>query len=139
VPLEELEELLFAGLSLPHLEPKQEPHLTVLHHEWRDVRRQGRYANIDKKRTLLEAVKRNRLAGRPPLAGIRREDLRFRTWDEAEIPGASAVLIIMMDTSGSMGTGEKYIARSLCHWMVRFLRTRYERVKLHFVAHTTEA
>ncbi|BAD40156.1 sporulation protein YhbH [Symbiobacterium thermophilum] len=139
VPLEELEELLFAELSLPHLEPKQEPHLTVLHHEWRDVRRQGLYANIDKKRTLLEAMKRNRLAGRPPLAGIRREDLRFRTWDEAEIPGASAVLIIMMDTSGSMGTGEKYIARSLCHWMVRFLRTRYERVKLHFVAHTTEA
>ena len=66
----------------------------MLHHEWRDVRRQGIYANIDKKRTLLEAIKRNRLAGRPPLAGIRREDLRFRTWDEAETPEANAVLMV---------------------------------------------
>ncbi|MFS8640906.1 MAG: sporulation protein YhbH [Symbiobacteriaceae bacterium] len=139
VPLEELEELLFAELSLPHLEPKQDPLLTTRYLDWRDVRRHGITANIDKKRTLLEAMKRNRLAGRPPLAGIRREDLRFRTWDEAETPQASAVLIIIMDTSGSMGTGEKHIARSLCYWMVRFLRTRYEQVRLHFVAHTTEA
>src|SRR5690606_7547169 len=118
---------------------KQDPLLTTRYLDWRDVRRHGITANIDKKRTLLEAMKRNRLAGRPPLAGIRREDLRFRTWDEAETPRASAVLIIMMDTSGSMGTGEKHIARSLCYWMVRFLRTRYEQVRLHFVAHTTEA
>lgn len=137
--VEELEEILFADLSLPHLEPRQEPQLTALHHEWRDVRRQGIYANIDRRRTLLEAIKRNRLAGRPPLAGIRREDLRFRTWDDAETPQANAVMIVMMDTSGSMGSGEKYIARSLCFWMVRFLRTRYAQVKLHFVAHTTEA
>lgn len=137
--VEELEELLFADLSLPHLEPRQEPHITTQHHEWRDVRRQGIYANIDKKRTLMEAIKRNRLAGRPPLAGLRREDLRFRTWDDTETPQANAVLLVMMDTSGSMGSGEKYIARSLCFWMVRFLRTRYDRVKLHFIAHTTEA
>ena len=137
--VEELEEMLFADLSLPHLEPKQDPQLTAPHHEWRDVRRQGIYANVDKRRTLMEAIKRNRLAGRPPLAGIRREDLRFRTWDEAETPQANAVMIVMMDTSGSMGAGEKYIARSLCFWMVRFLRTRYAQVKLHFVAHTTEA
>ena len=35
----------------------------------------------------------------------------------------------MMDTSGSMGTFEKYIARSFYFWMVRFLRTRYRNVR----------
>jgi len=137
--VDDLDEILFADLALPHLEPKRQPDLTTESHEWRDVRPQGLQSNIDKKRTLMEAIKRNRLAGRPPLAGLSRSDLRFRTWDVARTPQASAVLIFMMDTSGSMGPGEKHVARSLCFWMVRFLRTRYENVRLHFVAHTTEA
>lgn len=137
--VEDLEEILFAGLELPHLEPRQQPDLTARHYEWRDVRPRGLQSNIDKKRTLLEAIKRNRMAGRPPLAGIRREDLRYKTWDVAERPQADAVLLVMMDTSGSMGPTEKYVARSLCFWMVRFLRTRYRSVRVHFIAHTTDA
>ena len=45
----------------------------------------------------------------------------------------------MMDTSGSMGIFEKYIARSFFFWMVRFLRTKYEKVEIVFIAHHTEA
>ena len=40
------------------------------------------------------------------------EDLRFKTWEEMEQPHSNAVIIAMMDTSGSMGTFEKYVARS---------------------------
>lgn len=45
----------------------------------------------------------------------------------------------MMDTSGSMGIFEKYVARSFFFWMVRFLRTKYEKVEIVFIAHHTEA
>jgi len=45
----------------------------------------------------------------------------------------------MMDTSGSMGPFEKYIARSFFFWMVRFLRTRYQNVQIVFLAHHAEA
>lgn len=139
VSVEELEELLFEQLSLPHLDPKRQPDLSAREYQWRDVHRQGLQSNIDKKRTLMEAIKRNRLAGRPPLAGLSRADLRYKTWEEEFRPQASAVLIAMMDTSGSMGEAEKYLARSMYFWMVRFLRTKYDNVRIHFLAHSTEA
>lgn len=43
------------------------------------------------------------------------------------------------DTPISMGTFEKYIARSFFFWMTRFLRTNYEQVEIAFIAHHTEA
>jgi uncharacterized sporulation protein YeaH/YhbH (DUF444 family) len=38
-----------------------------------------------------------------------------------------------------MGEFEKYIARSFYFWMVRFLRTKYEKVRIVFISHHTEA
>lgn len=38
-----------------------------------------------------------------------------------------------------MGPFEKYIARSFFFWMVRFLRSKYQNVKIIFLAHHTEA
>ncbi len=38
-----------------------------------------------------------------------------------------------------MGEFEKYIARSFYFWMVRFLRTKYNNVKIVFISHHTEA
>ena len=54
-------------------------------------------------------------------------------------PESKAVVLAMMDTSGSMGQWEKYMARSFFFWMTRFLRTKYERVEIEFIAHHTEA
>jgi len=45
----------------------------------------------------------------------------------------------MRDVSGSMGEFEKYITRSFYFWMVRFLRTNYQNVKIVFLTHHTEA
>jgi uncharacterized sporulation protein YeaH/YhbH (DUF444 family) len=45
----------------------------------------------------------------------------------------------MMDTSGSMGTFEKYIARTFFFWMIKFLSFKYKAVELVFLAHHTEA
>ena len=62
-----------------------------------------------------------------------------KTWEETVTPQAIAVIIAMMDTSGSMGSFEKYVARSFFFWMTRFLRSRYEAVEIVFIAHHTEA
>src|SRR5690606_4920524 len=67
------------------------------------------------------------------------DDLRFKTWEEKEQPHSNAVVIAMMDTSGSMGHFEKYVARSFFFWMTRFLRQKYENVEIVFIAHHTEA
>ena len=139
VSVEELEEMLFAELELPNLQSKAEENIVTQDIRFNDVRKKGLMSNIDKKRTILEAIRRNALKGEPGLKNITNDDLRFKTWEDVEIPHANAVVLAMMDTSGSMGNFEKYMARSFFFWMVRFLRTKYEKVDIVFIAHHTEA
>lgn len=139
VSVEELGQMIFEDLQLPHLDPRKKPDMTTKKYEWNDVRKHGLLSNLDKKRTILETLKRNALQGTPSIQGITRDDLRYKTWDEYYRPETNAVVLAMMDTSGSMGEFEKYIARGFFFWMVRFLRTKYERVDICFLAHSTEA
>lgn len=139
VSLMELEEMLFKELELPDLQQKEEDNVTTETIEFNDIRKTGLMGNIDKKRTILSAFKRNAIEGNPGINPILRDDLRFKTWNDVEKPESKAVVLAMMDTSGSMGVWEKYIARSFFFWMTRFLRTKYEHVDIEFIAHHTEA
>ncbi len=67
------------------------------------------------------------------------EDLRFRTLGRDVEYHSNAVVLAMMDVSGSMGTMKKYLARSFFFWLVEFLRQIYGHVQIRFIAHTTEA
>ncbi|SFG62897.1 sporulation protein YhbH [Sporolactobacillus nakayamae] len=139
VSIMEIENLFFKELELPHLKRKQEPDITVDSFDYRDIRRKGLMGNIDKRRTILSAIKRNAREGKTQIHPIREEDLRFKTWENIVKPESRAVVLALMDTSGSMGVWEKYIARSFFFWMSRFLRTKYEKVSIEFIAHHTEA
>lgn len=140
VTVDELAEMIFADLSLPNLqEEKKRARLTADEAAFTDVRKHGITSNIDKRRTLLEALKRSARAGEPGPYRITKDDLRFKTWEIRPREETNAVVVAMMDTSGSMGTFEKYIARSFYFWMVRFLRTRYRHVHIVFIAHDTRA
>ncbi|WP_082130192.1 sporulation protein YhbH [Aneurinibacillus tyrosinisolvens] len=139
ISVEELEEMLFAEMELPNLQQKEQDEIIVEEIEFNDIRKKGLMGNIDKKRTILEALRRNGLQGNAGIKNISNEDLRFKTWEEVVKPHSNAVILAMMDTSGSMGAMEKYVARSFFFWMVRFLRTKYEKVDIVFIAHHTEA
>jgi len=139
INMAELEEILFEELELPNLEEKQKEKLQASDIVFQDVRKKGIMSNIDKKRTIMENLRRNANAGKPGIHGISPEDLRFKTWDDVVKPHSNAVVLALMDTSGSMGSFEKYIARSFFFWMTRFLRRKYEHVEIVFVAHHTEA
>lgn len=67
------------------------------------------------------------------------EDLRYRTLRSDVEYESNAVVLAMMDVSGSMGTMKKYLARSFYFWLVEFLRKIYNNVRIRFIAHTTEA
>ncbi|WP_129705938.1 sporulation protein YhbH [Priestia megaterium] len=139
VSLMELQEALFAQLELPNLQRKESDQIVVEHIEFNDIRRTGLMGNIDKKRTMMSAYKRNAMTGNAAFHPIYPEDLKFKTWNEVIKPESKAVVLAMMDTSGSMGIWEKYMARSFFFWMTRFLRTKYETVEIEFIAHHTEA
>ncbi|MTI83286.1 MAG: sporulation protein YhbH [Firmicutes bacterium] len=136
ITIDELAEMIFEDLGLPNLKQKKKPELASESVEFRDVRKVGIQSNIDRKRTIFQALKRRAMEeGKQGLGKITREDLRFKTWEQVYKYESSAVVLAMMDTSGSMGPWEKYIARSFFFWMVRFLRTKYQNVKIVFLSH----
>lgn len=139
IQLNMLEEILFADLSLPNMTRKEQDQMEIADIRFNDIRKKGMMSNLDKKRTILENLRRNALNRKPGIGGITSDDLRYKTWETIEKPDSSAVILAIMDTSGSMGTFEKYIARSFYFWMVRFLRSKYANVEIVFIAHHTEA
>jgi hypothetical protein len=139
ISVADLEEILFEELELPNLERKDKKNMTHQEIQFNDVRKKGIVSNIDKKRTILENLRRNSREGRPGIGGISPDDLRYKTWNELELPHNNAVILALMDTSGSMGSYEKFAARSFFFWMARFLRSKYDKVEIVFIAHHTEA
>ena len=139
VPLEDLVQLMLEDLALPWLEEKPAREITTTDHRFTDLRRRGPLSNLDKRRTLLENIKRNALHGDAVVGHFDDADLRFRVWDDDEQKHANAAVYLMLDISGSMTTPKKYIAKSFFFWMVRFLQLKYQHVEMVFIAHDTDA
>lgn len=139
VSLADIEEALLKELELPNIAEKESGEMVTENIEFNDVRKKGLMGNIDKKRTILSALKRNASKGQASITPIYNDDLRFKTWNETVKRESKAVVLAMMDTSASMGTFEKYVARSFFFWMNRFLTTKYETVEFEFIAHHTLA
>ena len=139
VPIDELAAMMLEDLALPWLEEKPERQEETKTHRFTDVRRRGSLANLDKRRTLLENLKRNAARGTAEVGNLHEHDLRFKVWDEHSEKHANAAVYMLMDRSGSMTTSRKYVAKSFFFWMVRFLRLKYQHVETVFIAHDTEA
>ena len=57
-----------------------------------------------------------------PVVVPMREDRRYRTWKQVPLPETNAVVIYMMDVSGSMGDEQKEIVRIESFWIDTWLR-----------------
>jgi sporulation protein YhbH len=140
VNIDEIAALIFEDLQLPFLEEKAKRAVQSKTTHFNEIRRTGVMANLDKRRMILENIKRNaREEGRARFGDVKKEDLRFKTWEENLRYESNAVVLALMDVSGSMGEFKKYVARSFFFWMVRFLRTKYDNVEIVFISHHTEA
>lgn len=140
VNVDELAALIFEDLQLPFLEEKAKQAVKAKTTKFTEIRRVGAMSNLDKRRTILENIRRNaREQGQAKVGGFKKDDLRFKSWEEEIKYESNAVVIAMMDVSGSMSEFKKYIARSFYFWMVRFLRTKYDHVQIVFISHHTEA
>ncbi|HXG93142.1 MAG TPA: DUF444 family protein, partial [Blastocatellia bacterium] len=140
VDIDEIAKLIFEDLHLPYLEDKAKQAVQSKTTKFTEIRRSGILSNLDKRRSLIENIKRRaRETGKARIGPFKKEDLRYKTWEEEIKYESNAVVIAMMDVSGSMGEFKKYIARSFYFWMVRFLKTKYDNVKIVFISHHTEA
>ncbi|MEP7270454.1 MAG: sporulation protein YhbH [Acidobacteriota bacterium] len=140
VDIDEIAALIFEDLHLPFLEEKARQAVQSKTTRFTEIRRTGPLSNLDKRRTMLENLRRQAREGTGTKLGpFKKEDLRFKSWEEDLRYESNAVVLALMDVSGSMGEFKKYIARSFFFWMVRFLRTKYDHVRIVFISHHTEA
>ena len=153
VTLEELIEIMFEDLELPDLERRALRQIpaerTTKRKGYRPV---GIRVRLDKRRTARQRVKRllatrGRLdnpdlpedtegTGRYP---FHTDDLKYKHVVADLRNESNAVVICIMDTSGSMDTMKKYLARSYFFLLYQFIATKYLSVELVFVAHHTQA
>ena len=150
VTLEELIEIMFEDLELPDLERKQLRQLTADRLSKRKgYRTVGIRVRLDKRRTVRAKVKRELASRRRAAAAgepesedrfpFHEDDLRYRHMVTEPRNESNAVVVCVMDTSGSMDTMKKYLARSFFFLLYQFISTKYRNVEIVFIAHHTEA
>lgn len=131
---------LFAGLELPNLKPREKVQDPTSELKVEEIRRRGPLSNLDRRRTVLENVRRNALAGDARFGGLLEDDLRFRMADERPSRQDRVAAVFLRDASGSMGDERKFLSRSLAFWLLEFLRLRHRSaVETAFVLHHVRA
>jgi hypothetical protein len=143
VTLEELADILGEELELPRIESRGKERIVATRDRWVGVRRTGPESLRHFKRTYRAALKRQIASGtydpkRPVIVPVR-EDRRYRSWRTEEIPETNAVIIYMMDVSGSMGEEQKEIVRIESFWLDAWLRRHYKGLETRFIIHDAVA
>src|SRR3990167_3833816 len=139
VSIDDLAKMALDDLALPWLEATPAKELITTSPRFTDIRKKGSLANLDKRRSLRENLKRQASKGNAHVGPFVNDDLRFKVWDEHEERQARAAVYCAIDVSGSMSTEKKFIAKVFFFWMVRFLRLKYRNVETVFIAHDTQA
>ena len=155
ITIEELVNYLFDDLDLPDLdrrrlsEAESDKSFRRLGYQ-----RKGIPMRLAKRKTVIERIKRKKSFQRtaqsfeecdqlPPGSDQRfpftQDDLRFQRLRESRRKDFNAVVICIMDVSGSMDQTKKYMARSFYFLLYQFLKQRYSHVEVVFIAHTTTA
>lgn len=141
--VDELAEILGQELELPRIEPKGQKASKTVRMKYKGISPVGPESLRHFKRTYKRALQRTIAAGqfdpqRPFVVPIR-EDRRYRTVIEEKEPRNAAVLIYMMDVSGSMGKEQKEIVRSEAFWIDAWIRHHYDDVETRFIIHDASA
>lgn len=147
ITIEELVNYLFEDLDLPYMERKKLSQLeTDSTFKKSGYKKKGIPPRLAKKRTVIEKIKRKKAYERfrdemdeDERFPFHEEDLRYFRVKEEPRKESNAVVVCIMDTSGSMDQTKKYLARSFYFLLYQFIKMKYQNVQIVFVAHTTSA
>jgi sporulation protein YhbH len=143
VSLEELAQILGDELQLPRIQPKGAENLTQEKNRYNSIRRVGPESLRHFRRTYVQAMKRQ-IAEKTydriePRVVPYKDDRRYRSYSKISEPQASAVIIYMMDVSGSMTDEQKQIVRTESFWIDTWLKSQYKGVERRYIIHDAAA
>jgi uncharacterized protein len=141
--LQELAEILGEQLELPKIEPRGHKTLKSKTEKYTGIASQGPNSLRHFKRTFKETLRRQIASGvynpeNPVIVPIRR-DMRYRSWKSDIRHENNAVIIYMMDVSGSMGDEQKEIVRTEAFWIDTWLRSQYKGIETRYIIHDATA
>jgi uncharacterized protein len=141
--LEELAGLMGEEMALPRIEPRGRRNVTARRDRYTGISTTGPGSLRHFKRTYKQALKRQLITGgyshvHPVVVPIR-EDTRYRSWKPVTLPETNAVILYMMDVSGSMGDEQKEIVRIESFWIDTWLRAQYKGLETRYIIHDAEA
>ncbi len=143
VSLEELAQMLGEELSLPRILPKGQRDITVKGTKYTDIHMVGPQSLRHFKRTYREALRRQVASGvydaKNPIIVPIRSDFRYRGWAETLQPQTNAIILYIMDVSGSMGDEQKEIVRTESFWIDTWLRSQYKGIHRRYIVHDAAA
>ena len=146
ITLEELIAIMFDDLELPELEKKALKEVVSEDARKRKGHRKaGIRPRLDKKATARNRVRRKLSVSRSreeeekDRFPFHQDDMSYFHIAPTTRESSNAVIFCIMDTSGSMGTVKKYLARSFYFLLYQFVRQKYANVEVVFIAHHTEA
>ena len=143
VQLEELAEILGEALELPRIQPRGRKNLVATSDKYTSISQTGPESLSHFRRTFREALKREIASGtydpeNPVIVPIR-ADRRYRAAKEVESPQNNAVVLYLMDVSGSMGDEQKEVVRLESFWLDTWIRSQYKGVDTRYVIHDAVA
>jgi len=143
ITLEELAEIMAEELELPKIEPKGQAKLEAQKDKYTGIRGVGPESLRHFKRTYRRALKRQIASGsydpKNPIVVPIHEDKQYRSWKTISQPERNAVVVYMMDVSGSMGQEQKDIVRSTAFWIDTWLAHQYEGLETRYIIHDAAA
>jgi sporulation protein YhbH len=143
VTLEELAKILGEELELPRIQPRGASMVTSDKSRYSRIRRTGPESLRHFKRTYKEALKRQMAMGtydpKNPVIIPVKEDRRYLYRKVTHRPQSNAVIVYMMDVSGSMGAEQKEIVRTEAFWIDTWLRYNYKTTETRYIAHDAAA
>jgi len=140
--VDELTDLIAEELELPNIEEKGKKIASTSSKKYNGIQRVGNEGLRHFKRTFKEALKREISSGTyvPGKAVIpQKTDKRYRTQTITTELSADAVVIYMMDVSGSMGDEQKQIVRTIGFWMNSWLKKQYKGIETRYIIHDVDA
>ena len=143
VSLDELADILGEELQLPRIQPKGNHQIATEKERYTGIRQAGPESLRHFKRTFRRALKRQIMAGvydpEHPVVIFERRDKVYRSWKSVLIPQSNAVIIYMMDVSGSMGFEQKELVRLEAFWIDAWLRRNYKGIESRYIVHDVRA
>lgn len=143
VSLDELADILGEELQLPRIKPKGKQRITAERDRYSGVRQSGPESLRHFKRTFRRALRRQIMSGLynpdTPRIVFERRDKVYRSWKTILSPQSNAVIIYMMDVSGSMGDEQKELVRLEAFWIDAWLRRNYQGIESRYIVHDVRA